>query len=72
MSETEFISLSSVILTRKLANYKIQGAKETMPAVVNQKNVAKRAIFKPNKPHKTKNETQKFIHLNKNKKAQFH
>lgn len=33
-----------------------------MPAVVNQKNVAKKAILKPNKSYK--NKKLKFIHLN--------
>lgn len=36
------------------------GAQEIVPTIVNQKNVAKKAIFKPNKSHKIKNETQKF------------
>lgn len=42
------------------------GAQETVPATVHQKDVAKKAIFKPNKSHKNKNERNSEIHL-KNK-----
>lgn len=51
-----------------LANDEIQGAQSTVPAAVNQKNAAKKAIFKPDKSYKNENDRNSEIHSSKPKK----
>lgn len=54
MTKTEFQFLSSIMLTSREPTIKYR-TQETVPAVVNQKHVAKKTIFKPTKSYKNKN-----------------